>query len=161
MGPTQATIISSVRHPARATVWVSGPLDQTGIATIRAELAAWREAGVVALCLDVSQMPRCDPHLAPSLARALAWARTQLRGCGGDLTLTGARAHLHAEWMAAVAAPDPPRPGAVTPGAVTPGAVTPGAVTPGAVTHDPPRTSSSLPPRIPDQLGRTRHRTSP
>jgi hypothetical protein len=36
--------------------------------------------------LDLSAVPRCEP----SLARTLAGARTQLRGHGGDLIVTGA-----------------------------------------------------------------------
>jgi hypothetical protein len=106
----QPHVVSSVRHAGRATVIVSGPLSRPGIARLRTELAAWREAGVVDLVVDVSRMPRCDAELAHPLARALAWARAQLRGRGGNLTVTGARAHLRAELADAVEALEGSRP---------------------------------------------------
>jgi hypothetical protein len=64
-------------------------LRRDGIGRLRAELAGWREAGVVNLTVDISELTSCDPALIRVLARALAWARSQLRERGGDLTVTG------------------------------------------------------------------------
>jgi anti-anti-sigma regulatory factor len=88
--------VATGRIPARVTVTVTGELDRPAIARLRTELAGWRQAGALELRLDLSGVTRCDP----SLGRALVWARTQWRGHGGDLIITGAAAQVHAELAA-------------------------------------------------------------
>jgi anti-anti-sigma regulatory factor len=102
MSEQSASIVSTERHPARAVVRVRGELDRVGIARLRTELSGWREAGPVALWLDLAAVPRCDP----GLARVLGWARTQLRGDGGDLIVTGATEQVLAEIADEVAVVD-------------------------------------------------------
>lgn len=92
-------IVSVAGSPARVVVSVSGELDRPGIARLRTELAWWRQAGALEVRLDLSGVPRCDP----SLARSLAWARTQLRGYGADLIITGVGDEVLAELAAACA----------------------------------------------------------
>lgn len=90
MNTTEPEIVSSPRIRAYATVSVCGRLDKGGIGRLRAELAGWRAAGAVHVRLDLSGVTGHDP----SLARALAWAQSQLHSNGGDLLITGADRQL-------------------------------------------------------------------
>jgi anti-anti-sigma regulatory factor len=99
LGDPPPSIDSFGHGPAGVTVRVSGELDRVGVARLRRELAGWREGGALQVWLDLSGVPGCDP----SLARALAWARTQLRGHGGELIVTGAGEQVTAELATAIA----------------------------------------------------------
>jgi anti-anti-sigma regulatory factor len=100
MSTSSFSITSTPRSLAAVTVRVLGQLDRTGVARLRTELAQWREAGVSELLLDLSGVSGADP----GAARALAWARIQLRGRGGNLIVTDASASLRARLETEVAA---------------------------------------------------------
>jgi anti-anti-sigma factor len=86
--------ITAIRESGtRVTVKVVGDLDRTGVAKLRSELTAWREAGVGELRLNLSEMTFWEA----GLARVLARARQQLRASGGHLIITGVRPHLYVE----------------------------------------------------------------
>lgn len=91
--PVSARIITTPHRHDRVGVQVCGRLDRVGIARLRGRLAQARAAGTPEVVLDLSAMTWSD-H---SLARALAWARVQLRGNNQHLTLTGSTAQLRAE----------------------------------------------------------------
>lgn len=99
MSITEPEIMSSPRIRAYAAVSVSGRLNKSGIARLRAELAGWRAAGAIDVRLELSGMTGYDP----GLARTLAWAQSQLHGNGGELLITGADQRLCAELSDAVA----------------------------------------------------------
>jgi anti-anti-sigma regulatory factor len=93
---------------AAATVLVSGTLDRTGIACLRAQLAGLAAGGVSEVRLDLSGVRHHD--------RAVAWELTdgqaRLRRRGTQLIITSAAATLRTELnrLADVAAPSPGRP---------------------------------------------------
>ncbi|WP_169748077.1 STAS domain-containing protein [Pseudonocardia acaciae] len=102
MNIAEPGIDTTPRIHAYAAVSVDGRLDRAGIARVRAELAGWRAAGAIEVRLDLSGVTSYEP----SLARTLAWVRSQLCASGGDLMLTGADERLRAELRDAVGALD-------------------------------------------------------
>lgn len=85
--------LNIVRGRDYAVVSVSGDLDRVATARLRAQIASLREAGVVEVRLDLGAVGHCDP----GLARTLAWIRIQLRGLGGNLSITGAHPELRTQ----------------------------------------------------------------